>query len=155
MSQRRTHMLYTRLLSYSWLGIAIALTSCSSFHKDWQATSLQKTENRSSIEGRWDGSWQSDTNNHSGKLRCIVSKADREDAYKFRYWGTFASIFRFDYTVEYDAQRTAKGWQMQGESDLGIMGGVFNHQATIRDGTFDATYSSKWDDGNFHLHRPQ
>lgn len=131
----------------------MAFTSCSSFQRDWKAASSQAIENTSAIEGRWDGNWRSDSNQHSGKLRCLVSKADRPGAYTFRYWGTFAAVFRFHYTVEYETKDTGEAWEMEGESDLGIMGGVFHHRATIRDENFAATYSSKWDNGKFQMRR--
>ncbi|MGK0189271.1 MAG: hypothetical protein ACI9R3_005088 [Verrucomicrobiales bacterium] len=126
-------------------------TSCSTFHRDWRSTPAG-----TGIKGKWDGTWQSNTNSHAGKLRCIVAPSERSPGqYEFRYWGTFAGVFRFHYTVDYVARKTADTWNMDGESDLGIMGGKFLHSATVRGDTFDATYSSKWDKGTFHMVRPE
>ena len=136
--------------------VALISPSCSSsFQRDWRnATATPTKPDTATIEGRWDGSWASDTNRHSGKLRCIISPADRPGSYEFRYWGTFAKFFRFHYTVDYDARFTDGAWHMAGENDLGIMGGKFHHEATIRGDKFDATYTSKWDNGKFELRRP-
>jgi hypothetical protein len=145
-----------RLFAVLMLLVALISSSCSTFQRDWSDAALTPAGSGSTatIEGRWDGSWKSDTNRHYGKLRCIVSPTDRPGHYKFRYWGTFAKIFRFHYKVEYDAEHHDGAWQMAGESDLGIMGGKFHHTATIDGDKFDATYSSKWDNGKFNLHRP-
>lgn len=128
--------------------------SCSTFHRDWEDPAIRSVG--SGIEGKWDGSWRSNTNQHSGDLRCIVSPSkEKPGLYEFRYWGTFAGFLRFHYTVEYSARRSNDTWTMEGESDLGIMGGKFYHKAIVRDGTFDATYTSKWDNGTFRLKRPE
>lgn len=143
------------LLALVSVAIAMACGACSSgFQRDWNAAAT--ATNRSGIEGRWDGTWTSGSNGHSGKLRCLVTRTERPDTYRFRYWGTFAKVFRFDYTVACSAERPPgdRAWHLQGESDLGIMGGVFRHRAIVSDDCFRASYASRWDEGTFELRRP-
>ena len=85
----------------------------------------------------------------------MVSKTQQPGVYQFRYWGTFAKVLRFNYIVDYSARRTGNTWHLEGESDLGLMGGVFHHRATVSEGVFNATYRSKWDDGAFEMTRPR
>ena len=130
---------------------------CAGFHSDWRTAEAAAVSGKSDfvgIEGRWDGTWTSDGNAHTGKLRCIVEETDRPGVFEFRYWGTFARIVPFRYNVEYSAERKGDVWHLEGESDLGLLGGIFHHRARICDRSFEANYSSKWDNGVFELRRP-
>jgi len=139
------------------LALALALlfltAGCSSFHSDWkQRASL--TPAPDVLEGRWDGTWLSDVNGHTGKLRCIVTRVEG-DKYQFQYWATFWKIFRASYTVYFDAKKSGGAFQLTGTSDLGgLGGGLYEYQGMVSGTNFTATYKSKGDHGRFKMTRP-
>jgi hypothetical protein len=135
------------------LALAVVVSSCSGgFGQRWREAA--KSSNASGIEGRWDGTWRSESNGHTGRLRCIVSPTQQANVYKFHYGGTFAKVIGFQYTVDHAVQRLGRTWTMEGKSDLGSMGGLFSYEATVQDGVFRATYRSKEDRGGFDMKRP-
>jgi hypothetical protein len=135
------------------LALLFFTAGCSSFHSDWKQRAAL-TPAPDSLEGRWQGTWLSDVNGHTGKLRCIVTKIEG-DQYQFKYWATFWKIFRASYTVYFDAKKNGATYQLTGTSDLGWLGGgTYAYQGTVSGTNFTATYKSKADHGIFKMARP-
>jgi hypothetical protein len=140
------------------LGSMLALTTgCSSFHSDWKAAAA-KPVTANELQGRWEGTWLSDMNGHTGKLRCIVSP-EADGRYRFQYWASYWKIFRATYTVHFGVQQTAGVYSFSGEEDLGKLWGMFELGAHEFHGSaagsnFNANYKSKLDHGTFKMTRP-
>ncbi|NNE90029.1 MAG: hypothetical protein HKN23_00130 [Verrucomicrobiales bacterium] len=133
----------------------LLLASCASarFEKDWkQALADEASGKSNAVTGPWTGTWETETNGHTGDLRCLVSEDG--DSHKFRYHATWGKIFQGGYTANYDVRKTGRAYKVTGSKDLGFFG-EFAHDGTIRGDTFHATYeSSKGDKGAFLLRRP-
>ena len=140
----------------SALLLATLLCGCSSFNRDWRnAARSAVPASGASLEGRWEGHWLSEVNQHTGNLRCIVSR-DSDDRYHARFRATYAKVLRFSYSVRLQVQPHADGWEFSGEENLGrLAGGVYYYEGRASRTNFVSTYRSKYDHGIFDLHRPE
>ena len=117
------------------------------------------------LAGRWEGTWTSETTNHSGKLRAIVTPAG-DDAYRARFDATYFGLMRFGYAMTLTATPPEDGGgggggdagsvtRFTGEENLGwLAGGVYRYDGTTDGHTFDCAYESKHDRGRFQMTRP-
>src|SRR6476659_6061297 len=80
------------------LAIALLITAgCKSYNREWkQAAAFAPSEDQ--FEGRWEGSWRSDHNGHSGRLRCIVSSKGK-DSYEANFQAKYQKVLTFHYPV--------------------------------------------------------
>lgn len=132
---------------------ALVLCGCSTFERDWKRRAAQPAP-RDSIEGAWSGRWVSDASGHSDRLRCLVSRLD-ETHYAARFRASYASVFRFTYTVRLEAQPHYGGWEFSGQEDLGALaGGVYYYEGHATPTNFFSTYRSQRDRGIFEMRRP-
>jgi hypothetical protein len=132
----------------------IILTSagCSSFHRDWRKA---KQTPAIGIAGRWQGTWQSDSPKHHGRLRCLLTRID-EQKYEARFHAKYRNIFSFGYTALFTGRNENGVFVCAGEADLGkLAGGIYRYDAQISPTNFFSTYKSKYDNGIFQLQRPQ
>ncbi len=149
--------------------VVSVLASCASarFEKDWKtAVADQSSGKGDPVSGPWAGSWTTETNGHTGKLRCLVTPLHDaacqetngkklDDQYRFRYHATWGKIFQGGYTADYDVKKSGSGYQVTGSKDLGPFG-EFKHDGKIQGDQFNATYeSTKGDKGGFYLNRPK
>jgi hypothetical protein len=134
--------------------VATVFTGCSTFHKDWKAASRQPVA-PNDISGAWDGTWRSDFNNHSGRLRCIMTETGA-GTYDARFRAKYKKILSFEYTVPLRVVQEGNSFRFEGEADLGkLAGGVYTYKGAANSGTFFSTYDSKYDHGKFEMKRPQ
>lgn len=137
------------------LGLACSsAVSCSGFSKEWKQAVAQPIPN-DHITGPWEGSWRSESNDHTGKLRCIVTAPkDGGNVYRFHYWATW-NLFSGAYRAQYPVEKRSDTWHFSGETDLGrLAGGIYHHQGTATSVKFNARYTSKADEGFFEMKRP-
>ena len=106
------------------------------------------------IQGRWQGTWLSEVNGHTGKLHCLVAKQD-DGKYQARYHAKYRKILSFGYTVALDATQTNGIYKFSGEADLGWAGGVYRYEGQASSTNFLSTYKSKHDHGIFQMSRPE
>jgi hypothetical protein len=108
-----------------------------------------------SVEGRWEGRWVSEVNGHQGRLRCLLTR-ESDERCQARFRATYGGVFRFSYTVPLSLQAHDRGWEINGEADLGkLAGGNYYYEGRIAPTNFVATYRSQSDHGRFELHRPE
>jgi hypothetical protein len=135
------------------LALALLVCGCSSFNREWKRAGKQPAPT-DSVTGRWEGSWLSDVNAHTGKLRCIVTH-QTNDLYAARFRATYKKILRFSYTVPLTVNASNDVWHFRGEEDLGALaGGVYRYVGSATTTNFHSTYDSKYDRGIFELQRP-
>jgi hypothetical protein len=106
------------------------------------------------LAGRWEGSWRSDANGHTGRLRCVVTPLG-PNRYRAHFHAVYWKIFRFAYAVELNA-RAADGGRtaFQGAADLGWWaGGRYSYAGDAGAADFAATYNSRYDHGVFRMQR--
>jgi hypothetical protein len=137
------------------LMLAILLTGgCSSFHQAWQeAGKTPPPADR--IAGRWEGTWLSHVNGHSGKLRAILAETE-PGTYQARFHATYQHILTFEYTVTLHAEHNNNESTFMGQADLGAMaGGVYQYNGTATPTEFSCRYKAKSDHGLFEMKRPE
>lgn len=126
---------------------------CSTFNRDWKRAAQQSTPD--SVAGRWEGQWSSEANNHSGRLRCLIS-LEGDDWCNARFQATYAKIFRFTSRVMLTLQPHYGGWEFNGEENLGrLAGGVYYYEGRASATNFFSIYRSKYDHGIFQMQRPE
>lgn len=146
------------------LSLSLALASCSiGYNRDWSnAAASDATTHPKNLEGAWTGTWKSNADGHTGKLRAIVKKmpteAGQPEKYAFRYHATWANILSGTITAEHQAVPSGKKKdgvvRLSGEKDLGRLGGVYSFTGAASPREFKADYSSKLDKGVFEMQRP-
>src|SRR5687767_5977988 len=97
--------------------LAVSLSGCSTFHREWKQAAALPTPT-DDITGRWQGRWKSEATGHQGTLRCVVSK-ESPAKYRFLYRPVWKKILHGTYTVLQDVQREGNVFKMHGSADLG------------------------------------
>ena len=159
-SAGRAGAAFRALRRQGWFGATaglcalLVLSGCSSFNRDWRQAATQPPVARS-VEGRWEGRWVSEVNGHHGRLRCLLTR-ESDERCQARFRATYSGVFRFSYSVPLSLQAHDRGWEINGEADLGkLAGGSYYYEGRIALTNFTATYRSKYDHGRFELHRPE
>ena len=135
------------------LAIALLFTAgCKSYNKQWkEAAAFAPSED--TFEGRWEGSWLSEHNGHSGRLRCLVSKRG-DDSYEANFQAKYRKVLTFHYPVTLHTTRDGTNIAFLGEADLGWLAGGLYYYAGRADATnFFSTYSNRFDYGTFNLRK--
>ena len=132
----------------------VLLCGCSTFNRDWRKAATKPVP-PASVEGRWEGQWESAVNGHHGRLRCLMTR-ESDELFQARFRATYGGIFRFSYSVPLTLQPHDFGWELSGEANLGkLAGGSYYYEGRIAPTNFAATYRSKYDHGLFELRRPE
>jgi hypothetical protein len=141
-------------LGLGLIGALLLGGGCSSFHHEWKKAAAN-SPSVAGMQGRWQGSWHSDVNGHSGKLRCLISETGT-NTYRARFHAKYLKILSFGYTVALKAEPSAtNGFTFSGEANLGrLAGGVYHYEGHADGTNFFSTYSCKYDHGTFQMARP-
>ncbi len=129
------------------------MSSGCSFNRAWNAAATTPVP-ANDLQGRWQGTWVSEANAHSGKLRCLVTRLE-DGKYQARYHAKYRKILGFGYTAVIDATQTEGSFKFTGEADLGWAGGVYHYEGKANSTDFFSTYQSKYDHGMFQMSRPE
>src|SRR5262245_16667303 len=145
----------SRMLANCGLALAMAATGCSTFNRDWKRASVSPTPARD-IDGRWEGSWLSESNGHHGRLRWLVSRLD-DRSYRAHFKATYWKFLRFGYTANLQVTGETPGpFSFRGQADLGWWGGgIYHYDGHATATNFLSTYNSKYDHGTFRMARPE
>lgn len=144
-------------------GLALLLgaaTGCSTarFNRAWQAAA-QAPAADAGLPGRWEGTWRSDVNAHTGRLRCLVTPSTN-GTYAARFHAEYRLLLvplTFGYTVPLTVTNRADGGGtgFAGRADLGrLAGGVYTYRGRATLTNFFSTYECARDRGIFELTRP-
>jgi len=134
-----------------------AVAGCSHFDKRW-AEAVAKPPDHP-IMGAWEGSWRSDANGHSGKLRLIVTPdpaSPAGDRAAFTYRASWAALNGTFETKQPLVLKPDGRWTSEGEWELPAWaGGMYRYQMQGSRDTVLATFRAKRDHGTFSFHRPE
>jgi hypothetical protein len=132
--------------------LVFVAAGCSSFNHDWRAASAT-VNSTNDLAGRWQGSWHSDANGHSGKLKCVIAK--QADTYRAHFHANYLKVLSFSYSLDLHTERNAEGgFQFTGSADLGTLGGgQYEYKGHAEGTNFFSTYSSKYEHGMFQMRR--
>ncbi|MDC0268054.1 hypothetical protein OAK97_01975 [bacterium] len=136
------------------LCLGCLVSGCSSFGRDWKQTlSSPPVASSHALTGAWEGTWESDHNGHSGRLRCLVTH-NPDGTFQTRYHARYAKVLSFTQDVTVKTEMTPEGHVFKGQQDLGrLAGGVYSYDGGVTNGTYRAQYRSKYDHGSFLMHR--
>jgi hypothetical protein len=135
------------------LTLLFALTGCSSYNSEFKQLAVAPTP-PDTIEGAWEGQWQSNAGHGGDRLRAILTK-NGPDTYFARFRAKYWGLFEADQETLLRVTGT-NPVRATGESDLGYLkGGTYRYEATITPEKFDATYKSTEDHGVFVMERPK
>jgi hypothetical protein len=140
-------------MSMSGLVAGLLLAAgCSQFEKNWKQAGQQDFP-ESQMAGRWMGTWTSETDGHSGELRCLISDLDG-GAFNAAFRSTYGNVFKFDHTVTLYAVNLRGMWTFEGSENLGLFaGGMYEYKGKAGANKCFATYKSRNDEGSFEMHR--
>jgi len=125
---------------------------CKSYNHQWKEAAV-RASSEDSFEGRWEGSWCSDHNGHSGRLRCIVSRKG-DESYEANFQAKYRKVLTFHYPVTLRTTRDGTNIAFLGEANLGWWAGGLYYYAGRADTTsFFSTYSNRFDYGTFNLRK--
>ena len=153
--------MFARLINYfsshalvGLLTLPLLAGGCSTFNYEWKMAS-KHPHPAGSLEGRWEGTWKSDSNGHNDRLRCLISKQPGGH-YLARYYANYGRMLTFGYTARLDAQETAGAFKFAGSADLGwYAGGVYRYEGRAEGTNFFSTYRCPSDHGVFQMTRPR
>ena len=136
----------------------LALAGCTDFKEQWQKALDESKKNQgkfTDLTGPWEGTWTSKFNDHTGKLRCIITK-QKDGQYEFHYWAQWQKVLSGSFKANYKVTDKKNGsFTFSGAKDLGKLGGKFTHEGSTTATTFKATYQSDMGDhGVFEMKRP-
>jgi hypothetical protein len=133
-------------------GFSIFTSGCSSFNRDWEKAETLSFQ--TGLAGRWEGTWSSDQNGHSGALRCLIEPINQE-SYRARFDSTYKQVLHFKSTVLLNGRMTNDVFRFQGEAKLPWWaGGIYNYDGGVTKNNFFSTYKNKYDHGTFQMTRP-
>jgi hypothetical protein len=140
--------------------LLVLLCGCSAFNYEWRQAAKKRTP-ANTIEGRWEGRWLSRATGHNDKLRALITSVDTNH-YDIKFHAAYKSetfswiTVHFGYTVRMETKPgTNAGVTFHGSEDLGkLAGGVYTYDGYANATNFFSTYKSKYDRGNFEMHRP-
>ena len=112
----------------------------------WRPSNPRPTN---SLQGRWEGTWLSDANQHTGALRCVVTQKS-DGSWRARFHATYNKALSFGYTVTLKVEPSTNAFKFSGDANLGwYAGGVYHYEGHADDTNFFSTYSCKYDHGTF------
>ncbi len=131
------------------------LVSCAgpSFHRAWKKAANTPSDD---VNGRWQGTWSSDTNGHHGRLRCVVTPPETPGGpHQFFYHATWMRVLSGAYKAGHQVQAAGRGrWNFSGEHQMpNWAGGLYRYEGTIENDQFQAKYRCKIDRGTYRLTR--
>ena len=140
------------LCLFCLLASSFIFIGCTSFNTAWDQASKQSVS-ANSLQGCWEGTWQSESNGHEGSLRCVVTRR-KDGAYKARYYAIYQKVIGFGYTILLRTTETNRGWHFSGDANLGWwVGGIYRYEGWVQETNFFSTYSCKYDHGTFRMTR--
>ena len=137
----------------------LALTGCSSFHREWREAATRAVP-ANDFAGRWEGRWSSEANGHNDQLRALITVVDTNH-YDVKFhaayqnWQTLFVTVHFGSTVRIETKPSTNGVTFRGSEDLGFLaGGIYTYEGRSDATNFFSTYKSKYDWGTFEMKRP-
>lgn len=135
------------------LGGALLLAGgCSRFPEKWH-TAGRFAPTGDVLDGRWEGTWLSDRNGHTGRLRCVVSKQGEnqyEAAFQAKYW----RVLTFHYVAPLETRLTETNVLFSGQANLGWWaGGLYRYAGQADTDRWFCTYSNRYDYGTFQMRK--
>ena len=131
--------------------LTLSLTGCCSFERDWRQ-SLNYAYPEHELAGCWEGTWQSDWNQHHGGLRAIITK-ESESTYRAKFKATYLVVVPFEFEMPLLVAEDGQIYTFEGEADLGLLaGGLYTYKGSAAASEFASSYcGGNGDHGTFTM----
>lgn len=148
---RPTSLIKQNAMGCAAIAILIVAGCNANFEKQWSAA--MRIQPAEPILGCWDGTWNSKSTGHSGRLRMIVAKVD--SGYQANFLAVYGGVFSFGMTIPLEPEQSGDKTTFRSDHDLGWMWGKFKWNGQFTPEQFEADYDSVADKGTFTLKRPK
>ena len=129
-------------------------TGCCSFERQWRQAAGHCYPS-DPLAGRWEGTWESCVNGHTGSLRAIITPCNGGH-YHVHFHATFAGCIPYAYEVAMHSVREGDLHRFHGSADLGCLaGGVYQYEGEVNGDCYRARYQARKDNGIFTMRRVQ
>lgn len=127
--------------------LAAVFSNASEFNRRWN----QPTWAQTGLPARWEGKWMSETNGHTGALRCLLNPTASNE-YNASFYAVYAGFLRVSYTVSLHGQPSDQTLKLEGDANLGkLAGGNYHYAGEATPQAFRCTYECKYDRGTFEM----
>lgn len=133
------------------LVLALAfLPSCgSAFRQAWKHAPAS-----TGVEGKWEGTWLSAVNGHTGTLKCVVTKSPKAEGHEFFYRATWKKILSGSYKATHHVEKKSGTYAFKGDHLMpDWAGGKYHYEGTVKVDAFSACYESAMDRGTYTMKR--
>lgn len=149
-----------RLLHPALFAVTLAcLTSCGTgFRKAWNQAPAA-----AGVAGKWEGTWLSAVNGHTGTLKCVVTpRPGAKDSggaaggrpHTFYYRATWKKILSGSYQAVHHVQDKGGAQIFKGDHQMpDWAGGKYHYEGTVKGDEFNACYECALDRGTFTMKR--
>ncbi|MEX0702228.1 MAG: hypothetical protein WD069_09045 [Planctomycetales bacterium] len=132
--------------------LLLCAAGCSTFSQDFRAAQQYCPPERG-LDGVWEGTWESETNGHNGRLRAIITRCD-DRHYHARFHATFLKCVPFESEAMLHVTEEGAATFFHGQEDLGwLAGGVYTYDGRADRCEFFANYCAEKDRGVFAMRR--
>lgn len=150
----------SRLLRLALVAISLAcLPSCGmAFHKAWNNAPASQ-----GVAGKWEGTWLSAVNGHTGTLKCVVTPApeakcaacgSKAQPHTFFYRATWKTILSGSYQAVHHVEKKGSTLVFKGDHQMpDWAGGKYHYEGTVKGDDFNACYECAMDRGTFTMKR--
>jgi hypothetical protein len=141
------------------------LASCSSFDRQWiQTPDPTMASPAALLDGKWEGTWQSDATDYAGQIRSIVIhttealiEKEKVQQYSASFRMAWFGIPYDEFTVTLNATKMDDGRiHFEGKKDMGLYkGGILRFDGyllPLKD-VFYCDYASEKDSGTYKMRR--
>ncbi|MFM2168646.1 MAG: hypothetical protein RIS79_3017 [Verrucomicrobiota bacterium] len=128
----------------------VCLPSCgTAFRKAWNHAPASQ-----GVEGKWEGTWLSAVNGHTGTLKCVVSAPTGKGDHEFFYRATWKKILSGSYKAVHHVEKKSGSHVFKGDHQMpDWAGGKYHYEGTVKGDEFSACYESAMDRGSYMMRR--
>lgn len=155
-----TAMNTSRLIRLGLIALSlVCLPSCgTAFRKAWNNAPASQ-----GVAGKWEGTWLSAVNGHTGTLKCVVTPApeakcaacgSKAQPHTFFYRATWKTILSGSYQAVHHVEKKGSAYVFKGDHQMpDWAGGKYHYEGTVKGDEFNACYQCAKDRGTFTMKR--
>jgi hypothetical protein len=141
----------SRFIRLALIALSLAcLPSCgTAFRKTWN-----NAQTSDGVAGKWEGTWLSAVNGHTGTLKCVVSPSPKGGGHEFFYRATWKKILSGSYKAVHQVEKKDGTFVFKGDHQMpDWAGGKYHYEGTVKGDAFSACYECAMDRGTFTMKR--
>jgi len=137
-------------LRLAFAALLLCLPSCgTAFRKAWSNAPAS-----SGVAGKWEGTWLSAVNGHTGTLKCVVTESSKAGDHEFFYRATWKTILSGSYKTIQHVEKKNGAHVFKGDHQMpDWAGGKYHYEGTVNGDEFSACYECAMDRGTYTMRR--